>query len=170
MLALPVVALGGYGMAASGAGLAVLLYVKVAENGTDYSVMNTAKQMIWLPTSREEKYKAKQAIDTFFVRAGDMLAAGVVFVGTYLIPRGVAGFARLNVLLVLVAIGSAWLVLREYRRLTAPEGAGGRVKAWRPADALPRAGPASPTAGPMLMRRSWKTLSAESIRMSPNRG
>ena len=24
----------------------------------DYSVMNTAKQMIWLPTSREEKYKA----------------------------------------------------------------------------------------------------------------
>jgi ATP/ADP translocase len=36
------------------------------------------------PTSREEKYKAKQAIDTFFVRMGDMIAAGVVFVGTHL--------------------------------------------------------------------------------------
>jgi ATP/ADP translocase len=47
------------------------LYVKIAENSTDYSVMNTAKQMIWLPTTREEKYKAKQAIDTFFVRTGD---------------------------------------------------------------------------------------------------
>ena len=120
VLALPLVALGVYGTAASGAGLAILLYLKVAENSTDYSLMNTAKQMIWLPTSREEKYKAKQAIDTFFVRAGDLLAAGVVFVGTNLIPRGVAGFARLNVVLVLVAMVAAWLLLREYRRLTAP--------------------------------------------------
>jgi len=118
--ALPLVALCAYGTAASGAALGVLLYVKVAENSTDYSVMNTAKQMIWLPTSREEKYKAKQAIDTFFVRTGDMLAAGVVFVGTHFIHRGVAGFARLNMIFVVLAVGVAWLLLREYRRLTAP--------------------------------------------------
>jgi AAA family ATP:ADP antiporter len=117
--ALPLVAICGYGAAATGAALGLLLYVKVAENGTDYSVMNTAKQMIWLPTSREEKYKAKQAIDTFFVRAGDMLAAGVVFVGTHFIHRGVSGFARLNIVFVLLACGVAWLLLQEYRRLTA---------------------------------------------------
>jgi AAA family ATP:ADP antiporter len=123
--ALPVVAICAYGTAAAGAALAVLLYVKVAENGTDYSVMNTAKQMIWLPTSREEKYKAKQAIDTFFVRMGDMLAAGVVFVGTHFIHKGVAGFARLNIIFVLLACGVAWLLLGEYRRLTgARPGAG----------------------------------------------
>jgi AAA family ATP:ADP antiporter len=75
--------------------------------------------MIWLPTSREEKYKAKQAIDTFFVRAGDMLAAGLVFVGTNLLPRGVGGFARANLLVALLAIGVGILLLREYRRLTA---------------------------------------------------
>ncbi len=63
--------------------------LKIAENSTDYSVNNTAKQMIWLPTSREEKYKAKQAIDTFFVRSGDMLAAGVVFLGTHGLALGV---------------------------------------------------------------------------------
>ena len=72
LLALPIVALGAYGLASVGAGLSVLLYVKIAENSTDYSVMNTGKQMLWLPTSPDEKYKAKQAIDTFFVRAGDM--------------------------------------------------------------------------------------------------
>jgi AAA family ATP:ADP antiporter len=83
--------------------------------------MNTAKQMLWLPTTPEEKYKAKQAIDTFFVRSGDMLAAGVVFLGTHLLHRGVAGFARLNVLIVLAAMGVAVLLLREYRRLTASE-------------------------------------------------
>jgi ATP:ADP antiporter, AAA family len=120
LYALPLVAVCAYGTAAAGAALGLLLYVKVAENGTDYSVMNTAKQMIWLPTSREEKYKAKQAIDTFFVRAGDMLAAGVVFLGTHIVQRGVPGFARLNMLFVLVALGVAVLLVREYRRLTAP--------------------------------------------------
>jgi AAA family ATP:ADP antiporter len=120
LYALPVVALCAYGTAAAGAALGVLLYVKVAENSTDYSVMNTAKQMLWLPTSREEKYKAKQAIDTFFVRTGDMIAAGVVFVGTHLVHRGVPGFARLNMVFVLLAIGVAVLLLREHRRLTAP--------------------------------------------------
>jgi AAA family ATP:ADP antiporter len=125
VLALPIVALGAYGLAAAGAALTLLLSVKIAENSTDYSVMNTAKQMIWLPTTREEKYKAKQAIDTFFVRAGDMLAAGLVFLGTHVFQRGVAGFARSNVLIVLLAIGVAVLMLREYRRLTPPSPVGG---------------------------------------------
>ena len=120
LYALPIVAFCAYGSASAGAALGVLLYVKVAENSTDYSVMNTAKQMIWLPTSREEKYKAKQAIDTFFVRAGDMLAAGVVFLGTHIVHRGVPGFARLNMIFVLLALGVAALVVREHRRLTAP--------------------------------------------------
>jgi ATP:ADP antiporter, AAA family len=74
--------------------------------------------MLWLPTSREEKYKAKQAIDTFFVRAGDLLAAGLVFVGMHRLSFGVADFARANVAIVLIAIGVGVLLLREYRRLT----------------------------------------------------
>jgi AAA family ATP:ADP antiporter len=120
LLALPLVALGAYGLASAGAGLMALLYVKIAENSTDYSVMNTGKQMLWLPTSREEKYKAKQAIDTFFVRTGDMLAAGVVFLGTQILSFSVAGFAHANIAFVLIAIGVAILLFREYRRLTTP--------------------------------------------------
>ena len=120
LLALPIVALGAYGMAAVGAGLSVLLYAKIAENSTDYSVMNTGKQMLWLPTSREEKYKAKQAIDTFFVRSGDMLAAGVVFVGTHLLSFSVTSFACANIGFVLIGIGVAILLWREYKRITAP--------------------------------------------------
>jgi len=120
LLSLPLVALCAYGLASVGAGLAILLYVKIAENSTDYSVMNTGKQMLWLPTSREEKYKAKQAIDTFFVRSGDMLAAGVVFIGTHLLTFGVTSFALANISFVLIAIGVAVLLLREYYRITAP--------------------------------------------------
>jgi AAA family ATP:ADP antiporter len=117
VLALPVVALGAYGVAAAGAGLVLLRVLKTAENCTDYSVMNTAKQMLWLPTSREEKYKAKQAIDTFFVRAGDLLAALVVFLGTHVVTLAVPGFALVNIVVVLASGAVALLLLREYRRL-----------------------------------------------------
>jgi AAA family ATP:ADP antiporter len=87
LVALPLIALGGYAIVAAGAGFALVRWVKTAENAADYSIMNTARQMLWLPTTRDEKYKAKQAIDTFFVRGGDVLSAGVVYAGTHPAPR-----------------------------------------------------------------------------------
>jgi AAA family ATP:ADP antiporter len=80
--------------------------------------MNTAKQMLWLPTTREEKYSAKQAIDTFFVRCGDMLSAAVVFIGTQRLTLSTSQFSLTNVGLVVIALAVAYLLLREYRHLT----------------------------------------------------
>ena len=124
LLILPFVALGAYGIVAAGAGFAMIRWAKTAENTTDYSIMNTARQLLWLPTSREEKYKAKQAVDTFFVRMGDVLSAGFVFVGTTWMGLGVAGFATGNIVMILAWIGVAFLILREYRKL---KGAGEEV-------------------------------------------
>jgi len=115
---LPFIALGGYGLIAAGGAVMVVAYTKLAENSTDYSLMNTAKQMLWLPTSREEKYKAKQAIDTFFVRFGDLCAAGLVFVGTT-VGLSIRGFAAINILLVLVWLVIAWRLLGRYQRIDA---------------------------------------------------
>jgi AAA family ATP:ADP antiporter len=129
VLALPVVALGAYGTVLSGAGLALLRVAKTAENATDYSVMNTAKQMLWLPTTRAEKYKAKQAIDTFFVRLGDLFSAGVVFVGTQRLGLGAHGFAGVNLVIVVGALLVGLLLLREHRRLVAMREAEGVVAA-----------------------------------------
>ena len=56
----------------------VLLTVRIGktlENASDYSVNNTARNMLWLPTTRAMKYQAKQAVDTFFVRMGDVGSA-----------------------------------------------------------------------------------------------
>ena len=69
---------------------------------------------------REEKYKAKQAIDTFFMRGGDVLSAAVVFIGTGALQLGVRGFATVNVALALVWIGLAVLILRRHRMLVQP--------------------------------------------------
>jgi len=119
ILALPLVALGAYSTIALGASLSVVLWAKTAENATDYSVMNTGKQMLWLPTSRAEKYKAKQAVDTFFVRTGDLLSAAIVYAGTTWLAMGVRGFAFTNVALVLAWLTAAVLLLREHRRVVA---------------------------------------------------
>ncbi len=75
---LPVIALTGYSIIAFFPILAFVRWAKVVENSTDYSLQNTARQALFLPTTREEKYKAKAAIDTFFVRFGDVLSAGLV--------------------------------------------------------------------------------------------
>lgn len=117
LLALPIVALGAYGLVAAGAGLAVVRWAKTAENAVDYSIMNTGKQMLWLATRRDEKYKAKQAIDTFFVRAGDLLAAGLVYAGRTWAGAGATAYGGANVALVLVWGGIAWAVLKRYRSL-----------------------------------------------------
>jgi AAA family ATP:ADP antiporter len=126
LFALPIVSLGTYGLVGAGAGFALLRWAKTAENSTDYSVMNTAKQMLWLPTTREEKYKAKQAIDTFFVRAGDVISAGMVFVGVNWLALDVAGFGRANVAIILAWFVVGVVLLREYRRLTSAPGPGSR--------------------------------------------
>jgi len=122
---LPLVSLGAYSLIGAGVGFAILRWAKTAENATDYSVMNTAKGMLWLPLTREEKYKGKQAIDTFFVRLGDVLSAGVVALGVNMLHLGTTGFAFANVGIVLVWIGVAVLLVRQHKKLSAdrPEGA-----------------------------------------------
>jgi AAA family ATP:ADP antiporter len=123
VLALPVVALGAYGLVVSGATFAAIRWAKTAENASDYSVMNTARQMLWLPTSREEKYKAKQAADTFVVRVGDVFSAGLVWLGTHQLALGMRGFATANLVLVALWIAVALMLLREHRRLSAQRAA-----------------------------------------------
>jgi AAA family ATP:ADP antiporter len=116
LFALPIVALGAYGFVAAGAGLALIRVAKTSENATDYSVMNTARQMLWLPTSRAEKYKAKQAADTFVVRLGDVFAAGFVWLGTQVLVLGIRGFAATNLVLITGWLIFAWFLYQNYRR------------------------------------------------------
>ena len=118
LMALPVVALGAYGMVLSGVGIAMLRWMKTAENSADYSVMNTGKQMVWLPTTHQEKYAGKQAVDTFFVRFGDVLAAGVVFLGTQVLTFSTQEFAGINIVLIFFSVLVIYLLMRENRRLT----------------------------------------------------
>jgi AAA family ATP:ADP antiporter len=117
LFVLPVIALINYSVIVVAPVLAVVAVLKVLENATDYSVQNTVKQALFLPTSREAKYKAKAAIDTFFMRLGDVTQAGIVGLGTRL-GAGVAGFAAFTVGLTVVWLFVAGQIAREHRRRT----------------------------------------------------
>ena len=119
LLWLPVIALGTYGLVVL---LPVLQYVRIGktlENSSDYSINKTTVQMLFLPTSRDVKYKAKQAIDSFFQRVGDVGSAAVVFLGTTVLALDARGFAVINLLLI---VGWFFLVrgiVHEHREIEA---------------------------------------------------
>jgi len=119
LLVLPAIALGGYGIAAFGASLLMLKWVKAAENGVDYSLMKTARSALFLVTRRQEKYKAQAAIETFFVRGGDALCAAMVWLGTVVIPLTIEGFAMVNVAAVCLWILLSIRIARERARMLA---------------------------------------------------
>jgi ATP:ADP antiporter, AAA family len=118
---LPCISLVSYNVLAFFPVIGIMLAAKVAENSTDYSLNNTVKNMLFLPCSREEKYSAKQVIDSLFVRVGDVLTAVLVFVGTTYLKMNARGFAIVNVILVLVWLVLAIRVGRTYKALTSTQ-------------------------------------------------
>jgi AAA family ATP:ADP antiporter len=119
LLVLPVVALVGYAGMAFVPLLSFVRAAKLAENSIDYSLQNTTRNALYLPTSSEETYKAKQANDGFFVRFGDVLSAGLVFAGTRWLSFGSRQFALVNVVLIAVWLVLAVVIGRRFEQLSA---------------------------------------------------
>lgn len=111
----PMIALVGYSVILVAPLLGLVRVLKILDNSCDYSIQNTARQALFLPTSREAKYKAKAAIDAFFMRFGDVLQAGVVYVGTAL-GFAVSSFAALNLVFTAIWLWLATALAREYKK------------------------------------------------------
>ena len=114
---LPTIAFASYGLVSLLPMLSLVRVAKVLENGTDYSIQNTARHALFLPTSREAKYKAKAAIDSFFWRAGDVVAATLVFVGTQF-AFSTQHYAAVNVVGTLAWIAVVMVISREHKKLS----------------------------------------------------
>lgn len=122
---LPVIAFFGYSTMALVPILAAIKIAKIAENSVDYSIQSTTKQALFLVTTQQQKYRAKNVIDTFVVRAGDVCAAGVIALGA-MAQMPTKAFIALNLLLVIGCIGVAAMLRREHQkksdRIAASEG------------------------------------------------
>jgi len=114
---LPIIALINYSVIAVAPILVVVRVGKILENSTDYSIQNTIRPTLFLATSREAKYKAKAAIDTFFTRLGDFLFGVLVYAGDKF-SVALSVFAWLNVGLTVLWLFAAGRVAREHRKRT----------------------------------------------------
>jgi AAA family ATP:ADP antiporter len=118
LLLLPVISLVTYATMAALPVLLVVRVMKTAENSTAYSINNTARHVLWLPTTAEMKYKAKPAIDTFVVRLGDGMAAATVLVGVHFLVLSIDSLLLFNVGLVVAWLALCGVVVHDYRRMT----------------------------------------------------
>ena len=118
VMIMPVLSLTAYGIITFIPLLRAVLAAKVVENSTDYSINNTIRNMLFLPCTREQKYSAKQAIDSFFVRMGDVLSALIVFLGSSVFTLHPRGFAAINAMMVAVWLFLAWRIGQQYKVLT----------------------------------------------------
>jgi AAA family ATP:ADP antiporter len=120
LMVTPITFLAGYLLIGVIPVFALLQSVLVVQRSLDYSLLNTSRCALLLPASREVKYQAKTAIDTFFYRLGDLLSTLSVFAGLRVFDDPRSQFIWLIVVLSATMTLVAWLIGREYsRRFTA---------------------------------------------------
>jgi len=115
LLVLPAVAFLEYGSFLIVPLLSVFTVAKVAESSLEYSLQNTARQALFLVSSRVEKYVGKTVVDTVVVRAGDALTSLVVLAGSRA-ALSMRAFATLNLVLVSIWIAAVFAIGRENAR------------------------------------------------------
>jgi AAA family ATP:ADP antiporter len=81
--------------------LPLLLAVQVVRRAGNYAVMKPAREMLFVVLSREEKYKAKNVIDTVVYRTGDAVSAWI-YTGMRSIGMNLSSIALIAVPLALV--------------------------------------------------------------------
>ncbi|MEJ2086164.1 MAG: Npt1/Npt2 family nucleotide transporter, partial [Acidobacteriota bacterium] len=116
---LPIIALGTYGLVLFIPLLRIVRFGKIFENASDYSVNKTTLNMLFLPTSRDVKYKANQAINSLFQRIGDVASALLVFVGARLLHLDARGFALVNILFIFAWFYLVRGIVAEHREIEA---------------------------------------------------
>jgi len=72
--------------------LGILVVVQVLRRAGNYALMRPAREMLYVVLSKEEKYKAKNFIDTVVYRGGDAVSAWV-YSGMSALGLGMAGIA-----------------------------------------------------------------------------
>lgn len=86
-------------------------FLNTVDNGLNYSVNQSAREALYTPTSRDEKYKAKAFIDMFVQRFAKALAVGVALLMSSLFT-GFSGVRYLSIIVVVLVV--AWIAAARY--------------------------------------------------------
>jgi len=110
----PLLLAGGFLLLGAAPVLGVLVVVQVLRRAGNYAIMRPSREMLYVVLDREEKYKAKNFIDTVVYRGGDAVSAWV-----YSGLRGLGlSMAQISYVAVPVALVWAWVAYRLGKRQT----------------------------------------------------
>jgi AAA family ATP:ADP antiporter len=120
LAALPVISIIGFMGLGLVPVLAAVVVFTVARRVTNFALSRPAREALYVPLSRSEKYKAKNLIDTVVYRVGDQIGAWTNGVLIWL------GFGISGIAYTAVPLAAVWLALslwlgRRYRVLQARE-------------------------------------------------
>lgn len=120
---LPAVSVAGFVALGAWPTLAVLVVFQVARRATNFAVARPARELLYVPLSREDKYKAKNFLDTAVYRTGDQVGAWLD-AGLAALGLGIAGLAAAAAPLAGVWLALAVWLGRRHRRLAGAAEAG----------------------------------------------
>lgn len=93
---IPLLLGGGFLLLGLAPMLSVLIVVQVLRRAGNYAIMKPAREMLFVVLDEEEKYKAKNVIDTVIYRSGDVVSAWA-YTGLQAIGLGLSAIAFIAV-------------------------------------------------------------------------
>jgi AAA family ATP:ADP antiporter len=132
LVVIPLASLAGFGVLGLYPTLAVLVVFGVLRRAGEFALAKPARETLFNVLGREEKYKAKNFMDTVVYRGGDA-ASGWLATGLRALGAGTAGIAFLAMpLAALWALTGLWIA-RRHARLRAAAGTeeGRRRDEWK---------------------------------------
>ena len=102
---LPLISVMGFVALAANPSALVLVVVQVARRAANFAIARPAREILFTSSDREDRYKAKNFIDTVVYRGGDQVASW-----SYAGLLGV-GFTLAQMAVVAIPLSVAWLVL-----------------------------------------------------------
>ncbi len=113
---LPLASIAGFALLAVDPVLAVVAFLTVARRALGFAFSKPSTDMLYSVVSPEDKYKAKNFIDTAVYRGGDVLGVWTLDALRSIFSLGVAGVSWLMVPFAMVWAGLAIWLGRDYRR------------------------------------------------------
>jgi AAA family ATP:ADP antiporter len=110
ILILPAIMIFSYGIMFFLPVFSIIRLAMIAEKSANYSIQNTAQQVLFLPVPRRLKYIGKMTIDTFFFRFGDLIYGGFVFAGVTWFEFPLSVFIACNIVCATLLLIIAWRI------------------------------------------------------------
>lgn len=110
---LPIISMGGFAALGVVPVFSTLAMFVVIRRASNFALTNPAMEVLFTVVPREDKYKAKNIIETFVYRGGDQIAAWT-FAGLSALGLGLAGISFVGVPIAGVWLGlGLWLGRRQ---------------------------------------------------------